>query len=84
MSKPAPYDNGKIKIGLLWTPPPPPVDFDMEAIQQVICPPSKRLVKTSVDEWFFEVVEGFAIIALILLFLVLCLYPQTIHQTFCN
>lgn len=28
-----PYDTGKVKIGLLYTPPPPPMDADAEKIQ---------------------------------------------------
>jgi hypothetical protein len=84
MEKPTPYDNGKIKIGLLWKPAPPKPDFDMEAIQQAICPPSNRLVKTSIDEWLTELIEGAAILALIVLFLVLVMYPQTIFTSVCR
>lgn len=82
--KPTPYDNGKIKIGLLWTPPPPEVDFDMEAIQKALCPPSKRLVKTSIDEWLVELIESAMILAMLLGFLALFMYPETIFEKLCR
>lgn len=31
-----PYDTGKVKIGLLYQPPPPPVDADAEKIQAAL------------------------------------------------
>ena len=75
MTKPAPYDNGKIKIGLLWSPPPPPVDFDMEAIQKALCPPSKRIVHADFDA-VVKIIEEGIVIACIVGVIAFMLYPN--------
>lgn len=79
----APYDNGKIKIGLLYTQKPPPLDFDMEAIQKVLCPPSKRVIPTDFDDVMRIIEEGLIIICAIGL-LAFLLYPSNLRDFVCN
>lgn len=80
---PKPYDNGKIKIGLLWTPPPQPIDFDMEAIQKALCPPSNRLVKARF-EYIVALFKEWASIVLVLLLLAIAVSPYTITTALCS
>lgn len=80
---PKPYDNGKIKIGLLWTPPAPSTDFDMEAIQKALCPPSRRLVKARF-EFIVAIIKEWGSIVLVLMLLAIALSPYTITTALCS
>ena len=83
MTKPAPYDNGKTKIGLLWSPPPPPVDFDMEAIQKSLCPPSERVRNTDFDD-VMRIIEEGVVIACIFGAIAFLLYPSNLIEFVCK
>jgi hypothetical protein len=64
-----PYDTGKVKIGLLYTPPAPRMDADAEAIQAGLMgwPLS---IERRVADWINRSPWSLAVAALAVLFLI--------------
>lgn len=83
MSKPAPYDNGKVKIGLLWNPPLPEVDSDMATIQKALCPPSKRVKGGAIDD-LKNLIGDALLLILIAGFVLFLTYPTALVNHLCK
>ena len=64
--KPIPYDTGKVKIGLLYTPPPPTPTPEDEWIQDVLLGGSH-----GISDLMLTTIQSLAAIAVIVLVMVL-------------
>ena len=64
--KPTPYDTGKVKIGLLYTPPPPTPTPEDEWIQDVLLGGSH-----GISDLMLTTIQSLAAIAVIVLVMVL-------------
>jgi hypothetical protein len=65
--KHTPYDTGKVKIGLLYTPPPPPSTPESDWIQGVLLGDRQGL--TDLELTTIQSLAAFAVIALVMLLL---------------
>jgi len=66
MEKHTPYDTGKVKIGLLYTPPPPETTPESDWIQSVMLGD-----KRGVDELMLVTVQSLGLIAFIVIVMLL-------------
>ena len=61
-----PYDTGKVKIGLTYTPPPPPTTPESDWIQGVLLGDKQRM-----DELTLATVQSIGLIAFIVIVMLL-------------
>jgi len=66
MQKHTPYDTGKVKIGLTYTPPPPPSTPESDWIQGVLLGD-----KQGMDELMLATVQSIGLIAFIVIVMLL-------------
>jgi hypothetical protein len=66
MQRHTPYDTGKVKIGLTYTPPPPPSTPESEWIQGVLLGD-----KQGMDELMLATVQSIGLIAFIVIVMLL-------------
>jgi hypothetical protein len=66
MQKHTPYDTGKVKIGLTYTPPPPPSTPESDWIQGILLGD-----KQGMDELMLATVQSIGLIAFIVIVMLL-------------
>ena len=66
MQKHTPYDTGKVKIGLTYTPPPPPTTPESDWIQGILLGD-----KQGMDELMLATVQSIGLIAFIVIVMLL-------------
>ena len=66
MQKQTPYDTGKVKIGLIYTPPPPPTTPESDWIQGILLGD-----KQGMDELMLATVQSVGLIAFIVIVMLL-------------
>jgi hypothetical protein len=66
MQKHIPYDTGKVKIGLIYTPPPPPTTPESDWIQGILLGD-----KQGMDELMLATVQSIGLIAFIVIVMLL-------------
>ena len=66
MQKHTPYDTGKVKIGLIYTPPPPPSTPESDWIQGILLGD-----KQGMDELMLATVQSIGLIAFIVIVMLL-------------
>ena len=66
MQKQTPYDTGKVKIGLTYTPPPPPTTPESDWIQGILLGD-----KQGMDELMLATVQSIGLIAFIVIVMLL-------------
>ena len=67
MQKHTPYDTGKVKIGLLYTPPPPPTTPESDWIQNVLLGNKQGLTDLEVTTLVSLVAIGLITLVMLLL-----------------
>ena len=67
MQKHTPYDTGKVKIGLLYTPPPPPTTPESDWIQGVLLGNKQGLTDLEVTTLVSLVAIGLITLVMLLL-----------------
>ena len=65
--KHTPYDTGKVKIGLLYTPPPPPTTPESDWVQGVLLGDRRGLSDVALST--IQAIASILIIALVMLLL---------------
>jgi hypothetical protein len=66
VQKHIPYDTGKVKIGLIYTPPPPPTTPESDWIQGILLGD-----KQGMDELMLATVQSIGLIAFIVIVMLL-------------
>jgi hypothetical protein len=66
VQKQTPYDTGKVKIGLIYTPPPPPTTPESDWIQGILLGD-----KQGMDELMLATVQSVGLIAFIVIVMLL-------------